>query len=1207
MRRSTESKAGSLGLKAASLVALLAVAGVLSLPAAFLKDVPVQLRQPNGDVLNVLVTGDEFFRVVHDAEGYTILRHPTNGFYVYAVTQAGRVVPSEYPVGSVNPALLGVSPRLRPEIDQLPPPSELMPYGSPANPEEIDAAPTTGTINNLVIFIRFADQSEYTSSTSYYNNPFNNSTAGYNSMYNYFREVSYNALSISTTFYPLPPGSTVVSYQDSNVRAYYSPYDASTNPIGYTGGDNGTMRRDREHTLLVNAVNSVSSQVPGGLNLDGDGDGRVDNVCFIIRGGTDGWGSLLWPHMWSLYSQYVYINSKRVYTYNFQLETSFGVRVLCHEMFHSLGAPDLYHYYTYTNLYPVYYWDIMEFGSGHMGAHMKWDYGKWISSIPTITTSGTYTLNPLTSSTGQAYKILSPYSTGQYFVVEYRRKTGTFESTLPGEGLLVYRINHPAYTGNANGPPDEVYIYRPNGLPTVNGQPQNAHFSQNVGRTAINDTTNPSSFLANGSAGGLDISSVSAVGSTISFYVNIPGSATLTVTSPNGGENWTALSSHNITWTSSGSITNVKLEYSTNGGSTWTTIIASTPNDGAHLWTVPNSPSTTCRVQVSDAATGTPSDMSDTNFTISAAPAETVSTPTVPTAGASPPFKTLPVEYTTGGSTSSWGDPVQYYFDFGDGTYSGWLTAGTTKVAKRFASTGSFNVRAKARCSVHTAVESAYSTALVVNVTDTPSELIVLPEVIWAAASGGGTWMTEVQITDITGGSQAWACFNMNGGTWRGPFLLGTSSGAGQSLKFTNILAQLQTLDPSFSYYGQVGALEIWTQSGAYRGLAAARTLNGNYSKTFPGLRNNPWNSASTSRPMLIQNMMSNASYRSAAGFFNPTGDAVTADFQLLDSGGNLIGSSFNRAFAAYDFQSFNPFVQAGVPYPAYSYDNVCLRVVPLAGTGVLFGFGAAADNVSNDPAAQLVVQAGGAYPNSPENLKAMPEAIWAAATGGGTWTTEIQVTDVTGGSQVSAIFYWGGSSRGPFVIWTGAGANSSVKFANILSTLQALDPSYTYYGKVGAIYFQTQDAGHQIHVTSMTKNGFYSKTFPGLGLNGENTVALGRDFMIQNLTSNAAYRSAIGFFNGSGSALTLEFRLYDASGSVIGSMFSQTLNSGGFYSVNPFSAAGIPYPAYSHDNVWLLITPTTGTGSVFSFGATANSTTNDPAAHIAVRRQYDD
>jgi hypothetical protein len=92
-------------------------------------------------------------------------------------------------------------------------------------------------------------------------------------------------------------------------------------------------------------------------------------------------------------------------------------------------------------------------------------------------------------------------------------------------------------------------------------------------------------------------------------------SGTLTVTSPNGGEVWAGGSPQAITWTSTGTVGNVIVEYSTNGGGAWTTIIASTANDGTHPWTVPNVPSALCLVRVSE-TDGSPSDVSDTAFTI---------------------------------------------------------------------------------------------------------------------------------------------------------------------------------------------------------------------------------------------------------------------------------------------------------------------------------------------------------------------------------------------------------------------------------------------------------------------------------------------------------------------------------------------------------------------------------------------------------------
>ncbi len=103
--------------------------------------------------------------------------------------------------------------------------------------------------------------------------------------------------------------------------------------------------------------------------------------------------------------------------------------------------------------------------------------------------------------------------------------------------------------------------------------------------------------------------------------VSTPGvpPASITVTSPNGGETWPAGSSYNMTWTTTGTIANVKIEYSTNNGTAWTTIIASTPNDGSHPWLVPNTPSAACLVRVSDTSNAAIFDVSNAVFTITSA------------------------------------------------------------------------------------------------------------------------------------------------------------------------------------------------------------------------------------------------------------------------------------------------------------------------------------------------------------------------------------------------------------------------------------------------------------------------------------------------------------------------------------------------------------------------------------------------------------
>lgn len=87
----------------------------------------------------------------------------------------------------------------------------------------------------------------------------------------------------------------------------------------------------------------------------------------------------------------------------------------------------------------------------------------------------------------------------------------------------------------------------------------------------------------------------------------------ITVTAPNGGENFVGGSSTNITWTTSGALSGVNIDYSANGGTSWTPVVANTPNTLSYAWTVPNGATSAGRVRVS--ASGY-SDMSDANFSV---------------------------------------------------------------------------------------------------------------------------------------------------------------------------------------------------------------------------------------------------------------------------------------------------------------------------------------------------------------------------------------------------------------------------------------------------------------------------------------------------------------------------------------------------------------------------------------------------------------
>jgi M6 family metalloprotease-like protein len=577
--------------------------------AAFLRNVPQTVTQPDGTVLHLLATGDEYYNRLHDASGFTIVRDPETGYLVYAIRVDGRLEPSGLVVGRDDPAAAGLEKGVMPDPRYLPAPEELYPIArrhARVRALGVGNAPAFSLINDLVIFIRFADEADGGFQMSdTYQMWFNSTAANQSSMQKYFLEASYNLLTVSSTFYPPATGGAVTSYQDVHPRSYFKPYDATTNPDGYQDSERGA----REWTLLQTAVNAVASQVPPTLDLDTNNDGYIDSVVFVVSGSavSADWSNLLWPHRWQIDdTRYpTVVNGKQLGDYNLQLDGNILVGVLCHEMTHTLGAPDLYRYDTCSsdsNLEPVGQWDLMANDADppqHTTAFLKWRYLGFIATIPLISTSGTYTLHPLTSATDNCYRITSPNTATEYFVVEYRKRSFPFENSLSGSGLLVYRIDTDADgQGDQCGPPDEVYVYRPGGTLTSNGNLRQANFAADAtpSRTAIDDATDPSPFLSDGFPGGLSISNVGSAGDTISFQVTIQQAcskpSTFSLTSPVNGANVAGVTSATLTWGAANAANSYDVYFGTDpnppllGNQTATTVSVTVANNTSYFWRV---------------------------------------------------------------------------------------------------------------------------------------------------------------------------------------------------------------------------------------------------------------------------------------------------------------------------------------------------------------------------------------------------------------------------------------------------------------------------------------------------------------------------------------------------------------------------------------------------------------------------------------------
>ncbi len=304
-----------------------------TLSAAWLINQPTTRIQPDGSTLECFVSGDEFFQRLHDKDNYTLIQNPKTGYYTYAEQDGEDIKAGAFRAGldeaqrqNLSPGIT-ISERLykekRSSMFQV--------------PVRAGGTPNNGSVNNLIVFIRFADQDEFGQQISVYDGWLN---TGVPSLKHYFQENSYGLLNIDSHFFPPAVNGYVVSYQDSLVRERYVPYDEETAPLGW---HNEEERRILEHNLLRAAIMHIEPLVPVDLNIDADNNGWVDNIVFIVAG--DHQGGLLWPHWWALYTYEVTIHGKRVGGYNLQLKDFLSwsnVSVFAHEMGHSIGAPDLY-------------------------------------------------------------------------------------------------------------------------------------------------------------------------------------------------------------------------------------------------------------------------------------------------------------------------------------------------------------------------------------------------------------------------------------------------------------------------------------------------------------------------------------------------------------------------------------------------------------------------------------------------------------------------------------------------------------------------------------------------------------------------------------------------------------------------------------------------------------------------------------------------
>lgn len=425
---------------------------------------PIEVTQPDGSKLTVLLKGDEFFHFARSTDGY-LLKENKEGFYTYAKTNArGMLVSSDVVANNVGrraqeevaflhtikPDLTStgylVNAALEKRMSRAVATNSNLRNSELLPPGLLASYPTTGSPKSLVILVNFADVAfKTTNTTSSFNDLLNK--VGYDldghvgSVRDFYK---YNSGGLFT------PDFVVVG-----------PVTVSKN-MSYYGG-NDSIGNDLRPAEMVYEACQKAVELVNFSNFDYDSDGYVDNVYIFYAGKGEadgGSANTIWPHSWSLSGAKLNLtlSGKKINAYACSGELSgstgkmTGMGTFTHEYGHILGLTDMYDvdYDKYNgDSFDLNYWSLMAYGAynNHSCTPPCLTFAEryflgWATPVE-LQTSQDVTLNDLGSS-NQGY-IIKTNNSGEFYLLENRQPSkNIWDRYMPDStfhGMLIYHLD----------------------------------------------------------------------------------------------------------------------------------------------------------------------------------------------------------------------------------------------------------------------------------------------------------------------------------------------------------------------------------------------------------------------------------------------------------------------------------------------------------------------------------------------------------------------------------------------------------------------------------------------------------------------------------------------------------------------------------------------------------------------------------------------
>ncbi len=290
-----------------------------------------------------------------------------------------------------------------------------------------DRAPLRGALRVIVVLVDFSDK-HMAATQAHFRDLFFAQGGAQKSVREYYAEVTNGLIDIQ--------GDVVGPFRMPQTLAAYA-HGASG--LGNVSPNAQTMARD-----ALTAANPSVNFTP----YDNDGNGFVD-AFIVIHAGTGAETNSspgdIWSHKWTIEGGAQSVDSTKVFAY-LTVPEDCKIGVCAHELGHLLfGFPDLYD--TDNSSEGIGNWCLMASGSWGGGGNAPTHPSAWCKAnqgwvqVDNRTTNAVVQMADVKAG-HTVYRLWKDGAPGkEYFLVENRQKTGSFDVSMPGAGVLIWHID----------------------------------------------------------------------------------------------------------------------------------------------------------------------------------------------------------------------------------------------------------------------------------------------------------------------------------------------------------------------------------------------------------------------------------------------------------------------------------------------------------------------------------------------------------------------------------------------------------------------------------------------------------------------------------------------------------------------------------------------------------------------------------------------